>query len=88
MQHSRHNALTVELALRLAEYAQVGTVLGERVGTIDLLAGPGISRDIYDADGRSADAVIVRPDGLRIAIETPPPPRGSSRPRCAAGHRP
>ena len=70
MQHSRHNALTVELALRLAEYADVGTVLGERLGTIDLLAGSGIGRDIYDADGRSADAVIVRPDGLRIAIET------------------
>lgn len=68
-QYDRHNVLAAELALRAAEYLPVGTVLGEKFATVDLLCGTGLGRTVTTADTRRADGVIVRPDGMRIAYE-------------------
>lgn len=63
-QHDRHNILSAELGLRVAEYLDVGAVLGESTSRLDLLADRPVS-----ADNRRADMTIVRPDGHRIAVE-------------------
>ena len=68
-QFDRHNLLAAELGLRLFEYADIGTVLGEKLSSIELLAGSGLGRSLPFPDRRSADLTIVRPDGLRIAVE-------------------
>ena len=66
----RHNVLTTELALRVAEFCDVATVLGEKqMGLPALLAAAGINPAQEDL-GRKPDAGIVRRDGLIIAIET------------------
>lgn len=63
-QHDRHNILAAELALRIAEFCETGAVLGEALGELTDLTG------YTDADPRAAtDAVIVRSDGTRIAVE-------------------
>ena len=67
--HDRHNILATELALRAAEYLPLGTVLGEKYATVDLLAGAGLGKDLPTTYNRRADGVIVREDGLRIALE-------------------
>lgn len=67
--HDRHNILAAELGLRFAEYGDVATVLGERFSSIDLLGGSGIGNRPITDDQRAADLTVVRPDGLRIAIE-------------------
>lgn len=67
-QYDRHNLLTVELALRVAEWCEVGTVLGEKLSTVELLAGEGLGRTALH-DERAADMTIVRTDGMRIAVE-------------------
>ena len=43
-QFDRHNLLAAELGLRLFEYADIGTVLGEKLSSIELLAGSGLGR--------------------------------------------
>lgn len=68
-QFDRHNLLAAELGLRLFEYGDVGTVLGEKLSSIELLAGSGLGRRLPFPDRRSADLTIVRGDGLRIAVE-------------------
>ena len=68
-QFDRHNVLATELGLRVGEYCDVATVLGEQLSTIDLLGGSGIGWEPLRGDTRSADLTIVRPDGLRIAVE-------------------
>jgi mRNA-degrading endonuclease toxin of MazEF toxin-antitoxin module len=68
-QFDRHNLLATELGLRLAEYTDVATVLGERFSTVDLLAGSGVGLRDRSANRRSADLTAVRLDGMRIAIE-------------------
>ena len=68
-QFDRHNVLATELGLRVAEYCDVATVVGEKLSTIDLLAGSGIGWGPLTGDTRSADLTIVRPDGLKIAVE-------------------
>ncbi|MEY9950577.1 hypothetical protein [Leifsonia sp. EB34] len=68
-QYDRHNVLAAELALRVAEYCEIGTVLGERLSGIDLLTGSGIGRPRITGTTRAADATLVRTDGARIAIE-------------------
>ena len=66
----RHNVLTTELALRVAEFCDVATVLGEKqMGLPALLAAAEINPAQEDL-GRKPDAGIVRRDGLIIAIET------------------
>lgn len=66
--HDRHNVLAAELGLRFAEYADVEAVLGEAFSTHDHLVGLGVGRAEVKIPG-SADLTVVRPDGLRIAIE-------------------
>lgn len=69
-QYDRHNLLATELGLRVAEYLKVGTVLGEKMSTYDLLAGSGIGRQFSkEGAAKRADLTVVRPDGLRIAVE-------------------
>lgn len=68
-QYDRHNLLATELGLRFAEYTEVGTVLGEKVSTVDLLAGSGIGFEPILNDQRSADLTVVRRDGMRVAVE-------------------
>lgn len=68
-QYDRHNVLATELALRLLEYADVGTVIGERLCSMNNLAGTGIGRPHLVNDNRAADLVVVREDGMRIAVE-------------------
>ena len=69
-QYTRHNLLATELGLRLAEYAEVEAVLGEKLATHELLGHTGIG---YSEPERAmlaaADLVVVREDGMRIAIE-------------------
>lgn len=65
----RHNLLATELGLRLAEYTDVATVLGEKFSTADLLAGSGVGLPERTTDRRAADLTAVRIDGLRIAVE-------------------
>lgn len=69
-QYTRHNLLSAELGLRAAEYLPIGTVLGEKMSTYDLLAGSGIGRqELKTGAAKRADLCIVRDDGLRIAVE-------------------
>lgn len=68
-QYDRHNVLSTELGLRVAEYLEVGAVMGEKLSSIDLLAGSGLGKKLARADGRRADGTIVRHDGMRIAFE-------------------
>lgn len=67
-QYDRHNILSTELALRVAEYCHIGTVIGEKFSTYDLLAHSGLGLPSVQIPNR-ADGVVVREDGLRIAIE-------------------
>lgn len=63
-QFDRHNILAAELALRVAEYCDVATVLGEQLAHLDAL-----STDRRGTHPSCADAVLVRADGHRIAVE-------------------
>ena len=65
-QASRHNLLTTELSLRVAEYTPIGTVFGELLASAELLFP---ARDGRKASKRTADAVWIRPDGMRIVVE-------------------
>jgi hypothetical protein len=62
-----HNLITTELSLRVAELTPIGTVFGELLASARLLF-PFDER--LAKSRRSADAVWVRDDGLRIVIET------------------
>ncbi len=68
-QFDRHNLLAAELGLRLLEYADVATVLGEKLSSLELLAGSGLGTTLPHADNRAADLTVIRPDGLRVAVE-------------------
>lgn len=68
-QYDRHNVLSTELALRAAEYLPIGAVMGEKLSSVDLLAGAGIGKKLPKADNRRADGTIIREDGLRIVFE-------------------
>lgn len=67
-QFDRHNILATEMLLRAAEMLEVGTVVGEKYCTADMIFGSGIGRDPI-LSGIRSDAMIVREDGVRIAIE-------------------
>jgi hypothetical protein len=64
-QYDRHNILTTELSLRAAEMCPLRSVLGEAVATWPRLFDSTLQPNPH----RSADAVWVRDDGLRIALE-------------------
>lgn len=66
---ARHNALTCELALRAASWLDVGAVLGECLSGVDDLFGSGAGRERIESAKRG-DATLVRPDGVRLIIET------------------
>ena len=66
-QFDRHNLLTTELSIRVAEFCPIGQVFGESLGAWPLLFGP--DHPLMKTTKRAADAVWVRPDGFRIAIE-------------------
>ncbi len=61
-----HNLITTELSLRVAELTPIGTVFGELLAGVRLLF-PFDER--LAKSRRSADAVWVRDDGLRIVVE-------------------
>lgn len=63
--YDRHNVLACEFGLRTAEMCPIRTSLGELAATWPRLFSPKINPNPY----RSADGVIVREDGLRIAVE-------------------
>ena len=63
-QYDRHNILTVELMLRVAEFTKMAAVVGELFSTYDLLLFGGTGRSL-----KSSDATLIREDGLRVAME-------------------
>ena len=64
--HLRHDVLGAELALRAASHLRVGTVLGPRHSTLLALTAGCPHPNTSTAE---ADLLIVRDDGLRIAVE-------------------
>lgn len=68
-QFDRHNVLATELALRVAEWCEIGAVVGEKLSTFDLLAHSGLGLPEAIGARRSADATLIRTDGARIAVE-------------------
>lgn len=65
-QYTRHNLLGTELGLRVAEYCDVAATFGESLGNLGLLAP---AQCHVATSRRTADAVILRTDGMRIAVE-------------------
>lgn len=61
--HDRHDLLATELSLRAAELTSVAVALGERLGGVERLTGA------PSPASATADAVWLRSDGLRMAIE-------------------
>ena len=68
-QFDRHNILATELALRVAEFCEIGAVAGEKFSTIDALAHSGCGFEPLLGSQRAADATLIRADGARIAVE-------------------
>jgi hypothetical protein len=68
-QYDRHNVLAAELALRVSEHLPIAGVLGEKLSSVELLAGSGIGKTLPKSDNRRGDGVIIRPDGMRIVME-------------------
>jgi hypothetical protein len=66
-QFDRHNLLAVELCLRVAEWCDIGAVLGESLATWKTMLHP--SAKVPATSRRAADAAWVRPDGLVVAVE-------------------
>ena len=64
-QYDRHNILATEFSLRAAEICPLRSVLGEGLATWPKLFGSVLRPNPH----RSADAVLVREDGLKIAVE-------------------
>lgn len=67
-QFDRHNVLTVELALRVAELTSVPLVLGEQLCALHAMAVPGLQVGPKRST-LAADAMLVRGDGLKIMVE-------------------
>jgi hypothetical protein len=68
-QFDRHNVLATELALRVAEWCEIGAVVGEKLSTFELLAHSGLGLPGAVGARRAADATLIRTDGARIAVE-------------------
>ncbi|MBN9214698.1 MAG: hypothetical protein J0J04_07780 [Microbacterium sp.] len=72
-QYDRHNVLTAELILRVAEHLPVATALGERQSLMRDIAYRATGTDVPPGlvnSQKAGDAVIVRGDGIRIVVET------------------
>lgn len=63
-QHDRHNVLATELMLRIAEFLPVPAVFGEQLAQLWML-----SDAVPHTSVRSADGLLVRSDGMRLAVE-------------------
>ena len=68
-QFDRHNVLATELGLRVAEWCEIGAVVGEKLSTFELLAHSGLGLPEAVGARRAADATLIRTDGARIAVE-------------------
>lgn len=71
-QYDRHNILTAELALRVAEFLPAATVLGERFARASDLLWDGVGLvppPGRENDHQRGDCVLVREDGLRVVVE-------------------
>ena len=69
-QYDRHNVIAAELALRVAEFCEIGAVVGEKLSTWNLLAHEGAGFPApQKTKQRAADATLIRTDGARIAVE-------------------
>lgn len=68
-QADRHNIIAVELALRAAELCELGTAVGEKLSMTDELAYRGLGRTPRTPSAAGPDLVLVRSDGVRIAVE-------------------
>lgn len=70
-QYDRHNILTCEAMLRVAEFApQIVGVLGERFATTALAAYSSVGDPAPpEAEHRRADGMLIREDGMRIVVE-------------------
>lgn len=79
--YDRHNVLTVEFALRVAEFLpEVASVLGEPFARVSDLLYTSVGREAPQLGvtrtgkpvrlTRAGDAVLVRDDGVRIVVET------------------
>lgn len=69
-QYARHNVLATELGLRMAEFGNVGMVLGEKLSSMSMLAYEGVGDQAPTTGaGGGSDLTLVRTDGLRIAVE-------------------
>lgn len=68
-QYDRHNILAAELALRVAEWCEIGAVTGEKLSSWDMLAHTGAGFAPQSGVQRAADATLIRTDGARIAVE-------------------
>lgn len=68
-QHERHNVLTTEVGLRAAETLDVPCVFGEQLSAVRAMQPPGWDVDPH-ASNLGGDAMLVRPDGLRVMVET------------------
>lgn len=66
-QYDRHNMLATEFALRVAEFCDVGNVVGEHLSSFGLLAPD--KAVPFGSGNRSADLTVLRTDGLKIAVE-------------------
>lgn len=64
--HDRHNVLATELGLRIAETCDVAMIVGERLSAHTMISPTPFAGQSKFA---SADATVVRHDGMRIAIE-------------------
>lgn len=67
--YDRHNILAAEVALRMAEFGEVATLVGEKFSTMDLLAGTGAGRRPITNSTRRSDGTIVLGTGLKVALE-------------------
>ncbi|MGO1851885.1 MAG: hypothetical protein ACTH0V_00565 [Microbacteriaceae bacterium] len=70
-QNDRHNIITNELLLRVAEFLPVAAVTGEKLSDLETVAFTSLGRQAPPTRiQRAADGMVVRPDGVRIAVET------------------